>query len=144
MVTNIYACLSYVPFASNPLELEVYPPTFLLWPTTMPCYIVKVQWIVILNLHLFHVDNSTRKMQVMVDWYKDTSHIEYVLPSSTPWCCCVTFGVICVVKCYKTNLVEQGWISSVYFPAHYFILFLQIIHVIIAIFCLQHSKLETM
>jgi hypothetical protein len=57
-------------------------------------------------------------MQAMVDWYKDLPHIEYVLPSSTPWCCCITFGVICFVECDKTNVVEQGWLSSVYFPSH--------------------------
>ncbi len=83
-------------------------------------------------------------MQAMVDWYNDIPHIKDVLPSSTPRCCCVTFGVICIIECDKTNVVEQGWLSSVYFPAHYFILFLQVIHVIIDVFCTQHSELETM
>jgi hypothetical protein len=50
-------------------------------------------------------------MQAMVDRYKDIPHIEYALPSSTPWCCCVTFGVICIVKYDKTNVKEQGWLS---------------------------------
>jgi hypothetical protein len=66
-------------------------------------------------------------MQAMVDKYKDIPHIEYVLPSRTPLCLCVTFGVICIVKCDKTNVEEQGWLSSVYFHAHFFILFLQVI-----------------
>ncbi len=70
----------------------------------------------------------------MVDRYKDIPHIEYVLPSSTPWCCCATFGVICLVECDKTNAVEQGWLSSLHYHAHYFILFLQVIHVIIDVF----------
>jgi hypothetical protein len=47
-------------------------------------------------------------MQAMVDWYKDIPHIEYVLPSSTPWCFCVTVGDICIVECDKTNIVDQG------------------------------------
>jgi hypothetical protein len=80
----------------------------------------------------------------MVDRYKDIPHIKYVLPSSTPWCRCVTFGVSCIVECDKTNVGEQGWLSSVYFHAHYFILFLQVIQVIIDVFCIQHSGLETM
>jgi hypothetical protein len=82
-------------------------------------------------------------MQAMVDWYKDMPHIKYVLPSSTPWCCCITIGVIFIVKRDKTYVVEQGWLSTVYFPAHYFILFLQVIHVMIDIFCIQHFGLET-
>ncbi len=53
-------------------------------------------------------------------------------------------GFVCIVKCEKTNVVEQGWLSSVYCHAHYFILFLQVIHVIIDVFCIQHSGLETM
>jgi hypothetical protein len=61
-----------------------------------------------------------------------------------PWCFCVTSGVICIVECDKTNVEEQGWLSSMYFHAHYFILFLQVIHVIIDVFCIQHSGLETM
>jgi hypothetical protein len=68
----------------------------------------------------------------MVDWYKDIPHIKYVLPSSTPWCFCVKLGFF--VECDKTNVLEQGWLSSVYFPARYFTLFLQVIHVIINIF----------
>jgi hypothetical protein len=75
----------------------------------------------------------------MVDRYKDIPHIEYVLPSSTPWCFCVSFGVICIVECDKTNVEEQGWLSSMYFHAHNFILLLQVIHVIINVYCIQHS-----
>jgi hypothetical protein len=89
---------------------------------------------VILYLHLFHVDNSTCKMQAMVDGYKDIPHIEYVLPSCTPLCFCVTFGVICIVECDKTNVKEQGWLSSMYLHAIFFILFLQVIHIIINFF----------
>jgi hypothetical protein len=59
-------------------------------------------------------------MQAMGDRYKDIPHIKYVLPSSTPWRVCVTFGVICIVECDKTNVEEQGWLSSVYFHAHFF------------------------
>ncbi len=59
-------------------------------------------------------------MQAMVDRYKDIPHIKYVLPSHTPLCFCVTFGVICIVKCDKTNVKEQGWLSSVYLHAHFF------------------------
>jgi hypothetical protein len=83
-------------------------------------------------------------MQAIVDWFKDIPHIEYGLSSGTPWCCCITFGVIYIVKCDKTNVVDQGWLSSMYFPVHYFILFLQVIHVIIDVFCIQRSGLETM
>ena len=83
-------------------------------------------------------------MQAMVDRYKDIPHIEYVLPSSTHWCFWVTFGVICIIECDKTNVEEQGWLSSVYFYAHYFILFLWVIHVIIDAFCIQRLGLETM
>jgi hypothetical protein len=83
-------------------------------------------------------------MQAMVDWYKDIPHVEYVLPSSTPWCRCIAFGVICIVECGKTNVVEQGWLSSMYGPAHHFILFLQVIHAILDVFCIQHSGIETM
>jgi hypothetical protein len=83
-------------------------------------------------------------MQAIVNWYKDIPHIEDVLLSSTPWFYGYTFGVICSVECDKTNFVEQGWLSSMYFPAHYFILFLQVIHVKIDVFCIQHSKLEMM
>ncbi len=46
----------------------------------MPRYIVKAQWTATLDLHLFHIDNSKRKMQAMVDWYKDIPHIKYVFP----------------------------------------------------------------
>jgi hypothetical protein len=83
-------------------------------------------------------------MHAMVDRYKDIPRIEYFLSSSTPLCRCVTFGIICIVKCDNTNVVEQGWFSSVYFHAIFFILFLQVIHVIIDVFCIQHSGLETM
>ncbi len=79
----------------------------------------------------------------MVDWYKDIPHMKDVLPSSTPWCCCIKFEFICTVECGKTNVVEQGWLSFVYVPAHYFIMFLWVIHVIIDVFCIQHSGLET-
>jgi hypothetical protein len=75
----------------------------------------------------------------MVDRYKDIPHIEYVLPSSTPWCFCVTCGVISIVECDKTNVEEQGWLSTMYFHAHFVILFLQVIHIIINVFCIQHS-----
>jgi hypothetical protein len=51
-------------------------------------------------------------MQAMVDLFIDIPHIEDVFPSSTPWFCCYTFGVICSVKFDKTNVVEQGWLSS--------------------------------
>jgi hypothetical protein len=74
----------------------------------------------------------------MVDRYTDIPHINNVLPSSTPWCFCVLFGVICIVKCDNIN-EEQGWLSSVYVHAHFVILFLQVIHVIINVFCIQHS-----
>ncbi len=46
---------------------------------------------------------------------------------------------IFIVQCDKTNVKEQGWLSSMYLHAHFFILFLQVIHVIIDFFCIQHS-----
>jgi hypothetical protein len=106
------------------LELEGFPLAFLLCAYIHALFNSQSAVNQKLDLHLFHVDNSTRKMQTMADWYKDIPYIEYVLPSSIPWYGCVTFGVIYIVKWDKTNIVEQGWLSSMYFPAHYFILFL--------------------
>ncbi len=59
-------------------------------------------------------------MQAMVDRYKDIPHIEYVLPSCTPLCFCVTFGVICIVECDKINVKEQGWLSFRVFACKFF------------------------
>jgi hypothetical protein len=52
-----------------------------------------------------------------------------------PW------GLFCVIF-NNAKIVEQGWLFSGYFVAHYCILFLQVIHVIIDVFCIQHLYLS--
>jgi hypothetical protein len=83
-LANLYTCISYVPFASNPLELEVYPLAFLFYAynhgllhyqSAVNCYTQS---------HLFHVDISTCEMQAMVDMYKDIPHN---VPEQYRWHC---------------------------------------------------------